>query len=162
MAVDEQRKRARILCEAQGWKFYPVLKKNNFIGYCLTPEGIIPIELKVRSGNNDTWPSILIEQKMVNSLTKRAKSLGYKRCFYAEYYQGDNSFLYFELSSAPFEWVLEECNSNTLDKGKKTKKSVSFLDKSFATLVELQPKLQPELQVNIEKGINYPNSYQLF
>lgn len=158
MAIDQQRLHARMLCEAMGWKFYPVLKKHNFIGYCLTPDGIIPIELKVRSQNSDKFPSILIEQKMVNSLTKRAKHLGYRRCFYAEFYRGDNSFLYFDISSAPFEWVREECNVNTLDGSKKTKKTVSFLDKSFATRVELNPPAQPEIQV----GERFPTTYKLF
>jgi len=157
MAVDQQRLRARLLCEALGWKFYPVLKKNNFIGYCLTPSGIVPIELKVRKTSSNTWPTILIEQKMVNSLKKRAKHLGYLRCFYAEFYEGDNTTLYFDISTAPFEWVVEDCNINTLDGGKKTKKIVSFLDKSFATKVDFRPRV-----VEIETGERFPGSFKLF
>ncbi len=158
MAINEQRLAANKLCKALGYSFYHVLKKKNFIGCVLAPGKIIPLELKVRSCSSTQFDSILIEKKLVDSLHKRAKQAGYTTVWYAEYYQADDVILYFAIDETPFEWVIEKCNANTLEGSKKTDKVCSFLNKSFATRVDLNPKAE----IPVESGYNVRKEVILF
>lgn len=125
----------------KGMRFFRCKKKEGFVGYLIGErEGIVPLEVKVRSFPSDRFDTSLIEKLKIDKLKKHAAVYGHGSAWYAEAFTDDVMYVY-DLTMLPLEWTVEEVNANTLDsRSVKKNKMIAFVQKEvWGTKYDLDP-----------------------